>query len=121
MMKRRKVMDKKNLKTRIMRASGKGCVAAVFAERSSMACVPAFMESCEAAGIKPAAGVRMMVEAAGVRGELLFLVKDRAGYREICHLLSDTLAKDDPVVTMEMIGQGHVIIVHEKTAFLIKY
>ena len=47
-------MDKKNLKTRIMRASGKGCVAAVFAERSSMACVPAFMESCEAAGIKPA-------------------------------------------------------------------
>ena len=98
-------MDKKNLKTRIMRASGKGCVAAVFAERSSMACVPAFMESCEAAGIKPAAGVRMMVEAAGVRGELLFLVKDRAGYREICHLLSDTLAKDDPVVTMEMIGQ----------------
>lgn len=68
-------MDKKNLKTRIMRASGKGCVAAVFAERSSMACVPAFMESCEAAGIKPAAGVRMMVEAAGVRGELLFLVK----------------------------------------------
>lgn len=33
-------MDKKNLKTRIMRASGKGCVAAVFAERSSMACVP---------------------------------------------------------------------------------
>ena len=42
-------MDKKNLKTRIMRASGKGCVAAVFAERSSMACVPAFMESCEAA------------------------------------------------------------------------
>ena len=113
-------MDKKNLKTRIMRASGKGCVAAVFAERSSMACVPAFMESCEAAGIKPAAGVRMMVEAAGVRGELLFLVKDRAGYREICHLLSDTLAKDDPVVTMEMIGQGHVIIVHEKNGLFDK-
>lgn len=113
-------MDKKNLKTRIMRASGKGCVAAVFAERSSMACVPAFMETCEAAGIKPAAGVRMMVEATGVRGELLFLVKDRAGYREICHLLSDTLAKDDPVVTMEMIGQGHVIIVHEKNGLFDK-
>lgn len=113
-------MDKKNLKTRIMRALGKGCVAAVFAERSSMACVPAFMESCEAAGIKPAAGVRMMVEAAGVRGELLFLVKDRAGYRKICHLLSDTLAKDDPVVTMEMIGQGNVIIVHEKNGLFDK-
>ena len=93
-------MDKKNLKTRIMRASGKGCVAAVFAESSSMACVPAFMESCEAAGIKPAAGVRMMVEAAGVRGELLFLVKDRAGYREICHLLSDT--EEDAVVRMSL-------------------
>ena len=62
----------------------------------------------------------MMVEAAGVRGELLFLVKDRAGYREICHLLSDTLAKDDPVVTMEMIGQGHVIIVHEKNGLFDK-
>jgi len=71
------------------RAKALGYEALALADRDGLYGVPAFIESCEAEGLKPLIGAELSLDGGGPgSGRALAIAMDRAGFSRLCRLLS---------------------------------
>ncbi|MCW5889771.1 MAG: PHP domain-containing protein [bacterium] len=95
----------------VARAADLGCDALALADRNGVYGAPRFFQAAKRAGLRALVGADVTVAGAG---QLLLLVEDRTGYRNLCRLLTEGAlgrAKGDAQVGWDVL-EAHAAGLH---------
>ena len=78
------------------RAAELGIEAVALCDADGVQGAPRFLRAAREAGIRAIVGAELSLEAEGARGRLPVLVESRAGYRNLCRLLTTAQLRGHP-------------------------